>query len=56
MVLEDSEPGMRGALAAGMTPVMVPDLLPPTPSLLAAAPLVVATLHDVRLHLAGLPA
>ena len=56
VVLEDSEPGVRGALAAGMTPLMVPDLLPPTPSLLAAAPLVVATLHDVRLHLAGLPA
>jgi HAD superfamily hydrolase (TIGR01509 family) len=56
LVLEDSEPGMRGALAAGMTPIMVPDLLPPTPSLLAAAPLVVATLHDVRLHLSALPA
>jgi hypothetical protein len=30
--------------------------LPPTPSLLATAPLVAATLHDVLLHLAGLPA
>ena len=56
MVLEDSEPGMRAALAAGATPVMVPDLLPPTPALLAAGPLVLATLHEVRAHLATLAA
>ena len=54
VALEDSEPGMRAALAAGMTAVMVPDLAPPSPELLALAPLVLASLHEVRAHLAAL--
>jgi HAD superfamily hydrolase (TIGR01509 family) len=29
LVLEDSEPGVRAALAAGATPIQVPDLVPP---------------------------
>lgn len=29
VVLEDSVPGVRAALAAGMTPIQVPDLVPP---------------------------
>jgi HAD superfamily hydrolase (TIGR01509 family) len=56
LVLEDSEPGVRGALAAGMTPIMIPDLLRPSADLLAAAPLVEASLHDVIVRLAALPA
>jgi len=55
VVLEDSEPGMRAALAAGMMPIMVPDLHAPSPDLLASAPLVLPSLHEVRVHLASLP-
>ena len=55
VVLEDSEPGVRAALAAGMMPIMVPDLHRPSEDLLAREPLVLGSLHDVRAHLALLP-
>lgn len=55
VVLEDSEPGLRGAHAAGIAPIMVPDLHPPSPALLALRPLVLASLEQVRNHLATLP-
>ena len=56
VVLEDSEPGIRGAIAAGMTPLLVPDGIEPSASLAALAPLVFDDLHAVRAHLAALPA
>lgn len=55
VALEDSEPGMHAALEAGMMAIMVPDLAPPSPALLARAPLVLASLADVLAHLAALP-
>ncbi len=55
IVLEDSEPGVRGALAAGMIPIMVPDTLEPSADLLARGVLVLPSLAAVQSHLAALP-
>ena len=55
VALEDSEPGIRAALAAGMMPIMVPDLAPPSAALLAHALPVFASLAEVRAHLCALP-
>ncbi len=48
LALEDSAPGIEAAQAAGMMPVMVPDLLPPGPAFRAKCLAVAADLHDVR--------
>ena len=56
VALEDSEPGIRAALAAGVTPIMVPDLHPPSPELVALDVAVLPSLHEVLRRLAALPA
>lgn len=55
LVLEDSAPGVRAALAAGMTAIMVPDQHAPPPDILAADTLVLPTLEHVHAHLRALP-
>ena len=55
LVLEDSEPGVRAALAAGMKPIMVPDQHAPSEELLALSPLVLPSLEHVHAHLRAMP-
>jgi len=55
IVLEDSEHGIRGALAAGMVPIMVPDMLAPSEDLVARELLVFPSLTEVHVHLRSLP-
>ncbi len=47
VVLEDSENGVRAAHAAGMRPIMIPDLVQPGPHIRALAWHVLESLHDV---------
>ncbi len=48
LAVEDSFNGIRAAHAAGMMPVMVPDLLTPTDEIRAMCVRVAADLHEVR--------
>lgn len=51
-VIEDSYNGIRAAHAAGMTPLMVPDLLPATQEMEQLAEKIFKDLHEVKVYIA----
>jgi HAD superfamily hydrolase (TIGR01509 family) len=56
VVLEDSVPGVRAAVAGGMHTIMVPDTPAPADAGLPDGVMVMHSLHDVRAHFAALAA
>ena len=52
IVIEDSNAGIHAAHEAGMLPLMVPDLIPPTEETMRLAYQIFSNLHDVRNYLA----
>ena len=52
-VIEDSYNGIRAAHAAGMAPLMVPDLLPATEEMEQLAEKIFKDLHEVKSYIAG---
>lgn len=52
IVLEDSAAGIRAASTAEMFPIMVPDLKPPSPEIIALTHQIFPSLHEVKDYLA----
>jgi beta-phosphoglucomutase-like phosphatase (HAD superfamily) len=51
LALEDSHNGVRAAAAGGMSTIMVPDLLQPTPEIAGLCVGVLRSLNDVRIRI-----
>ena len=49
LALEDSENGVRSALAAGLTVIQIPDLVPPSEEVKSFGHLILESLADVEM-------